>query len=486
MYTLLIVDDEEIEREGMAQFIPWDSYEIKVVSTARNGAEGLEKIAKFRPDLAIVDIKMPVMNGIEMIRQAKEQYPDMTFVVLSGYGDYEFTSQAMELGVRHYILKPCDESKMIPVLNKAFAELEEARKKNARSEKLETEARLLKPYAREQLFRDLLLGKAQASSGARQLVDELGGEQRMVLLLDFRLKCGFDSLERYVVGNMLGDLLPDGTLLMTTGVDRDVLVLADAMAESSVETAVQVLKKEFKRFETLPMLSSASRTGTLAELSVLFRQAQEPLQLNMDENEPALLRPSRNAALPETVNEIFDLEALRQTGSYEELLQELAFSFAKMEAKDYRPQQRQKLCELAWKLLFEDKAAPEDSLPAWADALTAAWNHPQPDARSREIFLAIYENLPEPEFSLQTIAQQRLFMSEDHLRRIFFQMTGNRFSAYLEHCRITQARRLLEFQPDMKISRLAELVGYPLDGQYFSKVFRKICGVTPTEYRNHH
>lgn len=486
MYTLLIVDDEEIEREGMAQFIPWDSYEIKVVSTARNGAEGLEKIAKFRPDLAIVDIKMPVMNGIEMIRQAKEQYPDMTFVVLSGYGDYEFTSQAMELGVRHYILKPCDESKMIPVLNKAFAELEEARKKNARSEKLETEARLLKPYAREQLFRDLLLGKAQASSGARQLVDELGGEQRMVLLLDFRLKCGFDSLERYVVGNMLGDLLPDGTLLMTTGVDRDVLVLADAMAESSVETAVQVLKKEFKRFETLPMLSSASRTGTLAELSVLFRQAQELLQLNMDENEPALLRPSRNAALPETVNEIFDLEALRQTGSYEELLQELAFSFAKMEAKDYRPQQRQKLCELAWKLLFEDKAAPEDSLPAWADALTAAWNHPQPDARSREIFLAIYENLPEPEFSLQTIAQQRLFMSEDHLRRIFSQMTGNRISAYLEHCRITQARRLLEFQPDMKISRLAELVGYPLDGQYFSKVFRKICGVTPTEYRNHH
>lgn len=486
MYTLLIVDDEEIEREGMAQFIPWDSYEIKVVSTARNGAEGLEKIVKFRPDLAIVDIKMPVMNGIEMIRQAKEQYPDMTFVVLSGYGDYEFTSQAMELGVRHYILKPCDESKMISVLNKAFAELEEARKKNARSEKLETEARLLKPYAREQLFRDLLLGKAQASSGARQLVDELGGEQRMVLLLDFRLKCGFDSLERYVVGNMLGDLLPDGTLLMTTGVDRDVLVLADAMAESSVETAVQVLKKEFKRFETLPMLSSASRTGTLAELSVLFRQAQELLQLNMDENEPALLRPSRNAALPETVNEIFDLEALRQTGSYEELLQEIAFSFAKMEAKDYRPQQRQKLCELAWKLLFEDKAAPEDSLPAWADALTAAWNHPQPDARSREIFLAIYENLPEPEFSLQTIAQQRLFMSEDHLRRIFSQMTGNRFSAYLEHCRITQARRLLEFQPDMKISRLAELVGYPLDGQYFSKVFRKICGVTPTEYRNHH
>ena len=105
---------------------------MKVAGTARNGAEGLEKIAKYKPDLAIVDIKMPVMNGIEMIRKAKEQYPDMTFVVLSGYGDYEFTSQAMELGVRHYILKPCDEAKMIPVLDKAIAELEETRAQNAR------------------------------------------------------------------------------------------------------------------------------------------------------------------------------------------------------------------------------------------------------------------------------------------------------------------------------------------------------------------
>ena len=435
MHTLLIVDDEEIEREGMAQFIPWDTYEMKVVGTARNGAEGLEKIAKYKPDLAIVDIKMPVMNGIEMIRKAKEQYPDMTFVVLSGYGDYEFTSQAMELGVRHYILKPCDEGKMIPVLNKAIAELEETRAQNARSEKVEAEARLLKPYAREQLFRDLLQGRAlPQGSSTRQLLDELGGEERSVLLLDFRLKCGFDSLERYVVGNMLGDLLPDGTLLMTTGIDRDVLVLADAAAEPSLESAVQVLKKEFKRFETVNMLSAASRTGTLEELATLFQQVQELLQLNPDENETALLRPSQNATLPETVNEIFDIRALRQAGSYEELLRELALAFARMEAKNYRPRQRQQLCD--------------------------------------------------PEFSMQTIAQQRLFMSEDHLRRIFSQMTGERFSAYLEHARITQAQRLLEFQPDMKISRLAELVGYPLDGQYFSKVFRKICGVTPTEYRN--
>lgn len=345
--------------------------------------------------------------------------------------------------------------------------------------------RLLKPYAREQLFRDLLQGRAlPVGSSTRQLLGELGGEERSILLLDFRIKCGFDSLERYVVGNMLGDLLPDGTLLMTAGIDRDVLVLADAAAESGLENAVAVLKKEFRRFETVNMLSAASRTGTPEELATLFQQVQELLQLNPDENETALLRPSQNAALPETVNQIFDIRALRQADSYEGLLKELSLAFARMEAKNYRPRQRAQLCELAWKLLFEGRPAPEDSLAGWADALTAAWNLPQPDARSREIFLAIYDNLSDPDFSLQTIAQQRLFMSEDHLRRIFSQLTGTRFSGYLEHARITMAQRLLEFEPEMKISRLAELAGYPLDGQYFSKVFRKICGVTPTEYRN--
>ena len=77
-------------------------------------------------------------------------------------------------------------------------------------EEIEREARLLKPLARQQMFRDLLLGRAQPGAGGRALVEELGGSQRQVMLLDFRLRSGFDALERYVVGNMLSDLLPDG------------------------------------------------------------------------------------------------------------------------------------------------------------------------------------------------------------------------------------------------------------------------------------
>lgn len=123
MYKLLIVDDEQIEREGMAHFIQWDKYDIQLCGTAWNGADALGKIQKDVPDIVLTDIKMPVMNGIELIQKLSETYRNIVVVVLSGYGEYEFTSQAMEYGIRHYILKPCDEDKIVAVMNDAKKEL---------------------------------------------------------------------------------------------------------------------------------------------------------------------------------------------------------------------------------------------------------------------------------------------------------------------------------------------------------------------------
>ncbi len=71
MYKLLIVDDEDVEREGMADFIQWEKYGISLAGTAWNGVEGYEEIQNQMPDIVITDIKMPVMNGIELIRKTR-------------------------------------------------------------------------------------------------------------------------------------------------------------------------------------------------------------------------------------------------------------------------------------------------------------------------------------------------------------------------------------------------------------------------------
>ena len=157
MEKLLIVDDEEIELDGMAELIDWPSYGYELVGTAVNGKRGLALIQEKQPDIVITDIKMPVMDGLAMIRAAQEQHADAVFVVLSGYGDYEYTSQAMQLGIRHYILKPCDESKILPVLEQARAELHERRSKAQKTTEMENTVRRMAPMAREKALRDLLL-----------------------------------------------------------------------------------------------------------------------------------------------------------------------------------------------------------------------------------------------------------------------------------------------------------------------------------------
>ena len=142
---------QDIEREAMAAIIPWKQMDMTLADMAWNGVEGLEKIRMHRPDVVITDIKMPVMNGIELIREAQKISPLTVFVVLSGYGEFEYTSQAMELGIRHYILKPCDETQMVEVLQKVKEELASREQKQKSEQEYQHTMRRLVPYAKGQI-----------------------------------------------------------------------------------------------------------------------------------------------------------------------------------------------------------------------------------------------------------------------------------------------------------------------------------------------
>src|SRR5690554_3629354 len=101
MCKVLIVDDERIIREGIAAVIPWGKYGFTLVGTAANGEEAYEIIKKEALDIVISDIKMPGMNGLQLIAKVKEEQPAVEFVVLSGYGEFEFARTAMQYGVKY-------------------------------------------------------------------------------------------------------------------------------------------------------------------------------------------------------------------------------------------------------------------------------------------------------------------------------------------------------------------------------------------------
>lgn len=123
MYKVLLVDDERIIREGIAVIIDWERYGFLLIGTAQNGVEALEIIRQESPEVVITDLKMPVLNGLELIAKVKPELPETVFIILSGYGEFEMAREAMRYGVRYYLLKPCNETKIIEILNEIKAEL---------------------------------------------------------------------------------------------------------------------------------------------------------------------------------------------------------------------------------------------------------------------------------------------------------------------------------------------------------------------------
>lgn len=122
MIKILIVDDEPFIRQGLKILINWEEYGYEIVGEAANGIEAIKELEKTHIDLIIADIKMPEMNGIELIEYVREKKStNIKFIVLSGYYEFEYAKKAIKCNVTDYILKPIQKDELIKVL-KGFKE----------------------------------------------------------------------------------------------------------------------------------------------------------------------------------------------------------------------------------------------------------------------------------------------------------------------------------------------------------------------------
>ncbi len=117
MYKVVIVEDEDIIRKGILLAVDWNKYGFKVVSEASNGKEGLDVILEVKPHLVVTDIKMPIMDGLTMVAEAREKHSFET-VILSSYGEFDYTKKAINLQVYDFLLKPLDEDELENILKK--------------------------------------------------------------------------------------------------------------------------------------------------------------------------------------------------------------------------------------------------------------------------------------------------------------------------------------------------------------------------------
>lgn len=126
MYKVAIIDDEPLIVEGLSKTIEWEKWDCQVAGIAYNGREGMELIRRERPDIIISDINMPEMDGLKMIAGLKSEFPNMQLIILTGYREFEYARQAIELGVSRFLLKPSKMDELYEAIEAVTARLKQS------------------------------------------------------------------------------------------------------------------------------------------------------------------------------------------------------------------------------------------------------------------------------------------------------------------------------------------------------------------------
>lgn len=161
MEKLLIVDDEYLVREGLRSTVDWAELGIEIVGVAENGEHGLKLARELKPDLIIADVRMPVMDGLDMAKALFEENADLALIIYSGYKDFDNARRALDSGVASFLLKPIDTDELVARVREVMQKLSDNRKKKQMLGQFITNM----PLVRQQQFENLLNNEFSAGGG---------------------------------------------------------------------------------------------------------------------------------------------------------------------------------------------------------------------------------------------------------------------------------------------------------------------------------
>lgn len=185
MYKLLIADDEPLVRKGLYNTLEWDKFNIAVVDMAVNGKEALEISKREVPDICLLDINMPIINGLNLIEKIKEINPEVVIIIVTGYDEFQYAQMALKLKAFDYLLKPVYEEDLRVVIERALTELEAAKSIKKRYEWANEQLKKNLPILKSKFISDWLKGELSREEILEQLEFhkiELGKELGIVLL----------------------------------------------------------------------------------------------------------------------------------------------------------------------------------------------------------------------------------------------------------------------------------------------------------------
>ena len=487
---LMFIDDERNVVLGLQRIIDWDRYGFKVIGVAGNGQEGLKKIQTLHPDIVLLDIRMPGLSGIDLIRSAREQGFTGEFILLTAHADFDYAHDAIRYGVVDYLLKPVDEDELLHAVLKA--------------EKRIMTASVLDMYGnqslstmRSALFENALMGRGHPLSLKLNLNE--GDPYRLMLI-----NASHENLSsiQHMLDHSLGHshlrcLMGQRIALLLQG--RAVIAAQDELINNTLKIDSNAIFFCSEVFFTADQLPSEFHSLSCLIDRLWFLRRKDKFLYSAHDLE-SHVKPATNdwtaqqfaGAFCQSIDEQDEdrierlLDALRSSlcnhpvsvpDAKSELLtisrsicQYISLHFP------HRAQEIEGFSEEVMLADCLDNALLQMQHLSW-QAITWIKQYSNPDI-CQLLLQYIEQNYTQP-LQLQNLARDFGYDSA-YLGKLLKQKTGFTFNAYLDHVRLQHACTLL--QQGKPIALIAQLCGYS-SVEYFSQKFRKTFGCSPTQYR---
>ncbi len=506
---IVVVEDGVKIRRGIIRLIEKMNSGYQVVGEAANGLDGLKIIGELKPDVVIADIRMPELNGLEMLQALKKRELKHKTIILSAYSDFSFAQQAISLGVSEYLLKPVTAEKLRQSLITMERELGEEH------DRIQASRLLMIKH----LLQELMQGKTAKIKELRQI---LGNEYGLDWSGTFVLVGAYTGnrvYDREQLERVFNELLRKNRTIKYLSLSGEINGLALTLVSfenGSLEAEVLLSSEmlaEIHSCDFPDLVMGWIAVDSLEALPTKLKQLREMLPWALLLGKDRMITqgeisrlPIQTLVYPAELEKQAVAEVLRQhfqnlPGIFENFLnwwtrtqyypEQIIAAFVQFISsitnavketdldlfKDLKQQQilhqvfdSMTMDQLAGALVeLQKKLCQTDDLKS---------NYSLPVVKTLKMIAEQYST----GISREEIAA-RIHITPEYLSMLFYKEVGQSFTAYLKNYRINKAKKLLT-DTDLKIYEIAEKVGYP-DPKYFCRVFKEITGFPASEYQKY-
>ncbi|MGO5014570.1 response regulator [Niallia sp. Sow4_A1] len=538
MFNLLVVEDEDMIRHKIINNTDWLSHGFQQVFEAENGSEAVEILAKSQIDILITDIKMPIMDGIQLTKHVKEFYPQVKVIIISGHADFDFARKSITLKVCEYMLKPFQSKNLLKLVLSVKKELVRDKGEQENVEEMRKQLRENRRSLREKLIQNLLtncfVGNLENDLKYVEM-DHLKNTPFFVAVINLEqfqeCKSAKEEEEKYLynlsiykrLSHMMDtewaltakdDRIEKGYIL-NYKIDQIVLIIFQDILHVSRQLE-KVISNEGKEKGFFLTIGIGNGYNQLLDLHLSYEEACSAAALSRIHGPGGVYFfydvSMDHAHYSKQLQKIVDHKIYSdlKSGDFEEVKKDVAELLA--ELKNSGIPYEAVSTAINNILLMSCKTINElgyDVNEIFGEAGLSFYFKRDNNFTYKELenrlysFYSTIHTFIESKRGNRTerlIVEMKHYMNENYadnisltslsrefnispsyLSILFREITSEHFSDYLTNLRIQKGKELLK-NTDLRIKEIASQIGYR-DAYYFSSVFKKVTGVNPTQYR---